>query len=38
LADDIRHFFKKPIPRSVWEQKKAFQGREFVAFVETHFR
>jgi len=36
LAVDIREFFRKPIPRRVWEEKKPFYGTEFVSFVEKH--
>jgi hypothetical protein len=37
LASDIRQFFARPIPRLVWEEAKAFQDVEFVAFVESCF-
>lgn len=36
LSDDIRHFFTKPIPRRVWEEKKRFHGAAFTAFLEKH--
>ncbi len=38
VAADIRDFFQLPIPRSVWEKSKTYQGRDFVAFVELEFR
>ena len=34
VAADIRQFFNRPIPRSVWERSKVFQDADFVAFVE----
>lgn len=34
LATDIRTLFSLPIPRAVWEDRKRFQDREFIAFVE----
>ena len=34
VARDIRWFFSRPIPRSVWEKSKAFQDADFVRFVE----
>ena len=34
VAADIRQFFNRPIPRSVWERSKDFQDADFVAFVE----
>jgi len=33
LGEDIKSFFSLPIPRTVWEQTKKFQDRDFVAFV-----
>jgi len=35
LAADVAAFFRLPIPRSVWEETKAFRDRGFVLFVET---
>jgi hypothetical protein len=34
VAADIRQFFNRPIPRTVWECSKVFQDREFVEFVD----
>ena len=34
VARDIRWFFARPIPKSVWEKSKAFQDPAFVRFVE----
>lgn len=34
LRQDTASFFSLPIPESVWEGSKAFQNRDFVAFVE----
>lgn len=34
VAADIRQFFNRPIPRSVWEISKVFQDADFVSFVE----
>lgn len=34
VAADIRQFFNRPIPHTVWERSKVFQDREFVDFVE----
>jgi len=34
VAADIRQFFNRPIPRSVWELSKVFQDNDFVEFVE----
>ena len=34
VAADIRQFFNRPIPHTVWERSKVFQDREFVEFVE----
>lgn len=34
VARDIRWFFSRPIPKSVWEKSKAFQDADFVRFVE----
>ena len=34
VARDIRWFFARPIPKSVWEKSKAFQDVEFAHFVE----
>ncbi len=34
VAADIRQFFSRPIPHTVWERSKVFQDREFVAFVD----
>jgi len=34
VAADIRQFFNRPIPRSVWERSKVFQDAAFVDFVE----
>ena len=34
VAADIRQFFNRPIPRTVWERSKVFQDRKFVEFVE----
>ncbi len=35
--NDIRHFFAAPIPRTVWNELRAFQNPAFIAFVEGHF-
>ena len=35
VAADIRQFFNRPIPHTVWERSKVFQDREFVEFVES---
>lgn len=32
---DIRQFFIRPIPYSVWQQSKAYQDIDFVEFVEA---
>lgn len=34
VARDIRWFFSRPIPKSVWEKSKAFQDPKFARFVE----
>jgi len=34
VSSDIRQFFNRPIPRSVWQRSKVFQDTAFVAFVE----
>lgn len=34
LEDDVRWFFSLPVPRSVWQDKKRWQDRDFVQFVE----
>ena len=34
VARDIRWFFSRPIPRSVWEKSKSFQDEDFARFVE----
>lgn len=34
LQTDVRLFLAFPVPRAVWEQFKAFQDSDFVAFVE----
>jgi hypothetical protein len=34
VAADIRQFFNRPIPRTVWERSKVFQDRAFVEFVD----
>ena len=34
VAADIRQFFNRPIPHTVWERSKVFQDREFVEFVD----
>lgn len=34
VAADIRQFFNRPIPHTVWERSKVFQDREFVDFVD----
>ncbi len=34
IARDIRWFFSRPVPKSVWEKSKAFQDPAFVRFVE----
>lgn len=31
---DIRQFFRRSIPRTVWEQTKAYQDRRFIEFVD----
>ena len=36
LGEDIREFFRLPIPYSVWQQIKKFQDKEFAQFVERH--
>jgi len=35
VASDITELFVLPIPRAVWERSKAFQDKDFVAFVES---
>lgn len=35
LAQDIRGFFSRPIPRFVWNRSKRFQSPDFVEFVEA---
>jgi hypothetical protein len=35
LQRDIKEFMALPIPKAVWEQTKAFQNDDFVAFVES---
>jgi len=32
--EDIRQFFSRLIPWSVWSKKRAYQNREFVEFME----
>ncbi len=34
LERDMREFFSLPIPRDVWSGVRAYQQRDFVAFVE----
>jgi ligand-binding SRPBCC domain-containing protein len=34
VAADIRQFFTRPIPRTVWKRSKVFQDRDFVDFVD----
>ena len=34
VAADLRQFFNRPIPHTVWERSKVFQDRKFVEFVE----
>jgi hypothetical protein len=34
VSADIRQFFNRPIPLAVWDRSKAFQDREFVAYVD----
>jgi hypothetical protein len=34
LRQDVRQFFRLPIPRTVWEKSKAIQDQELVRFVE----
>ena len=34
IARDVRWFFSRPIPKSVWEKSKAFQDPKFARFVE----
>ena len=34
LSRDMKQFFALPIPRRVWEEKRAFQDRDFVEFVD----
>ena len=34
LSRDMKLFFSLPIPRRVWEEKRAFQDRDFVEFVD----
>ncbi len=35
LSKDVREFFALPIPGRVWNEKKEFQDRDFVQFVES---
>jgi hypothetical protein len=35
LRRDIAQFFLLPIPKAVWKRTKAFQNKDFVAFVES---
>jgi len=37
LGADICMFFAHPIPRSVWNELRKFQDKDFVIFVESHF-
>ena len=34
VGADLRQFFNRPIPHTVWERSKVFQDRKFVEFVE----
>jgi len=34
LCDDIQSFFALPIPKTVWDESKKLQNKDFVAFVE----
>lgn len=34
LEKDIRNFFGRPVPRHVWEERKAFFDRDFRQFVD----
>ena len=36
LSEDIRQFFSKPIPTTVWQQLKNFQDRDFVTYIEEN--
>jgi hypothetical protein len=35
LCDDIKTFFSRPIPKTVWEKSKTLQNKDFVGFVQT---
>jgi len=35
IEDDIKRYFKLPLPKKVWKEVKAFQDEEFVAFIES---
>ncbi|HEX3625932.1 MAG TPA: hypothetical protein VH280_10960 [Verrucomicrobiae bacterium] len=35
LRKDAKDFFSLPIPRAVWEEKKGYQNRILVNFVES---
>jgi hypothetical protein len=36
LPEDIRSFFRLPIPKTVWKRSKTFHDPDFVEFVESH--
>lgn len=35
LRNDMKDFFRLPIPRAVWERQRPYQNNAFVAFVES---
>lgn len=35
LRRDVKEFMALPIPKAIWQQAKAFQNDDFVAFVES---
>ena len=37
LQNDVREFFRLPIPKAVWEKLKPFQDENFVSFVGCCF-
>ena len=32
---DVKHFFEKPVPKTVWREQLRFQDLDFIAFVES---
>ena len=35
LSADVHQFFNRPIPKTVWNEFKAYQDHDFVKFVES---